>query len=41
VFNTILKANVPPRLFTTFQKNILRPNNTFTYAQGDITTVCP
>jgi polar amino acid transport system substrate-binding protein len=41
VFNTILKANVPPRLFTPFQKNILRPNNTFTYAQGDITTVCP
>jgi polar amino acid transport system substrate-binding protein len=40
-FNTILKANVPARLFTGFQKNILRPNNTFTYTQGDATTVCP
>jgi polar amino acid transport system substrate-binding protein len=40
-FNTILKANVPPRLFAGFQKNILRPNNTFTYTQGDATTVCP
>jgi polar amino acid transport system substrate-binding protein len=40
-FNTVLKANVPPRLFAGFQKNILRPNNTFTYTQGDATTVCP
>jgi len=40
-FNTILKANVPPRVFTTFQKNILRPNNTFTYTQGDATTGSP
>jgi polar amino acid transport system substrate-binding protein len=40
-FNKILKANVPPRLFAGFQKNILRPNNTFTYTQGDATTVCP
>ena len=40
-FNTILKNNVPARVFTTFQKNILRPNNTFTYSQGDLTTQCP
>jgi polar amino acid transport system substrate-binding protein len=40
-FNTILKNNVPARLFAGFQKNILRPNNTFTYTQGDATTVCP
>jgi polar amino acid transport system substrate-binding protein len=40
-FNTILKANVPPRVFATFQKNILRPNNAFTYTQGDATSVCP
>jgi polar amino acid transport system substrate-binding protein len=41
VFNTILKNNVPARVFTTFQKNILRPNNTFAYTQGDATTQCP
>jgi len=35
-FNTILKANVP-----AFQRNILRPNNRFTYTQGDATTRCP
>jgi polar amino acid transport system substrate-binding protein len=40
-FNTILKANVPARVFAGFQKNILRPNNTFTYTQGDETTKCP
>jgi polar amino acid transport system substrate-binding protein len=40
-FNTILKANVPARVFTTFQRNILRPNNTFGYTQGDATTQCP
>lgn len=40
-FNTILKNNVPARVFATFQKNILRPNNTFTYSQGDLTTQCP
>lgn len=40
-FNTILKANVPARTFPAFQKNILRPNNTFGYAQGDLTTQCP
>jgi polar amino acid transport system substrate-binding protein len=40
-FNTILKNNVPARVFTTFQKNILRPKNNFGYAQGDATTQCP
>jgi polar amino acid transport system substrate-binding protein len=40
-FNTILKNNVPTRVFAGFQKNILRPNNTFTYTQGDETTKCP
>lgn len=41
MFNTILKNNVPARVFTAFQKNILRPNNNFGYAQGDATTQCP
>ena len=40
-FNTILKNNVPARVFTTFQKNILRPNNKFGYTHGDATTQCP
>ncbi|HXG75420.1 MAG TPA: transporter substrate-binding domain-containing protein [Gaiellaceae bacterium] len=40
-FNTILKNNVPARVFATFQRNILRPNNTFGYSQGDLTTQCP
>jgi polar amino acid transport system substrate-binding protein len=40
-FNTILRANVPTRVFATFQKNILRPNQRFGYSQGDLTTQCP
>lgn len=40
-FNTILRNSVPPRLFTGFQRNILRPNNNFGYGQGDATTQCP
>jgi polar amino acid transport system substrate-binding protein len=40
-FNTILKASVPARVFAGFQKNILRPKNTFGYTQGDATTQCP
>ncbi|HXF99077.1 MAG TPA: transporter substrate-binding domain-containing protein [Gaiellaceae bacterium] len=40
-FNTILRNNVPARLFPSFQRNILRPNNTFGYTQGDPTTQCP
>ena len=41
VFLSILRQNVPPRLFPSFSKNILRPNNRFGYTQGDATTVCP
>jgi hypothetical protein len=40
-FNTILRNNVPARLFAGFQRNILRPNNNFGYTQGDATTQCP
>jgi polar amino acid transport system substrate-binding protein len=40
-FNTILRNSVPARVFPTFQKNILRPDNRFGYAQGDLTTQCP
>jgi polar amino acid transport system substrate-binding protein len=40
-FNTILRNAVPPRLFASFQRNILRPNNNFGYTQGDATTQCP
>ena len=40
-FNTILRENVPARVFATFQRNILRPNNNFGYTQGDATTQCP
>jgi polar amino acid transport system substrate-binding protein len=40
-FNTILKNNVPARVFATFQRNILRPRNTFGYTQGDLTSQCP
>jgi len=40
-FNTILKNNVPARVFAAFQKNILRPDNRFGYTAGDATTVCP
>jgi polar amino acid transport system substrate-binding protein len=41
IFNTILKNNVPARLFATFQNNILRPKNDFAYNTVDPTTVCP
>lgn len=40
-FNTILRNNVPVRVFSTFQRNILRPNQRFGYSQGDLTTQCP
>jgi hypothetical protein len=40
-FNTILRNSVPARVFPTFQKNILRPDNRFGYTQGDATTQCP
>jgi polar amino acid transport system substrate-binding protein len=40
-FNAILKANVPNRVFASFQKNILRPKQTFEYNTTDPSTVCP
>jgi polar amino acid transport system substrate-binding protein len=41
LFFPILKNTVPPAQVAPFSKNILRPKQTFGYAQGDITTVCP
>ena len=41
LFNTILKNNVPARVFASFQKNILRPKQTFQYNTVDPSTVCP
>jgi len=40
-FNSILKANVPNRVFPSFQKNILRPGQNFQYNTVDPSTVCP
>ena len=43
-FLPILKANVPARFLSSFSKNILRPNNTFSYASAtapSVDTVCP
>jgi len=40
-FVKILRDQVPARNFESFSKNVLRPNNRFGYAQGDITTQCP
>jgi len=40
-FIKILKNNVPARLFTAFQNNVLRPKNNFGYSSVDPTTVCP
>ena len=41
LFMRILRNNAPRRLLAGFSRNILRPKNTFGYAQGDPTTVCP
>jgi hypothetical protein len=44
IFMSILRNNVPARFVPAFSKNILRPNNTFTYAPADAPapeTVCP
>jgi len=44
IFMQILRNNVPKRFVPGFSKNILRPNNTFTYAPADAPapdTVCP
>jgi len=40
-FNGILKANVPNRVFASFQKNILRLKQNFEYNTTDPSTVCP
>jgi polar amino acid transport system substrate-binding protein len=40
-FVKILRNNVPARVFNSFSRNVLRPNNNFGYAQGDATTQCP
>jgi polar amino acid transport system substrate-binding protein len=40
-FLKILGDNVPSRNFEAFSRNILRPNNRFTYSQGDLTSQCP
>jgi hypothetical protein len=40
-FATILKNNVPARVYTAFQDNILRPKTNFGYNAVDPTTVCP
>ncbi len=39
-FYAILKASVPPRVLSTFAKNILRPKQVFYYSKGDLTSVC-
>jgi polar amino acid transport system substrate-binding protein len=40
-FMRILRANVPARNLAAFSRNILRPNNRFTYTRGDATSQCP
>jgi polar amino acid transport system substrate-binding protein len=40
-FVRILRNNVPARDFEAFSRNILRPNNRFTYTPGDATSQCP
>jgi polar amino acid transport system substrate-binding protein len=40
-FMAILRNTVPARDLRTFTRNILRPNNRFTYAPGDATSQCP
>ena len=43
-FFPILKANVAPRFLNSFSQNILRPDNTFSYASPtapSVETVCP
>jgi polar amino acid transport system substrate-binding protein len=39
-FVKILRDQVPARNFEAFSQNVLRPNNRFTYSQGDLTTQC-
>ena len=39
-FYPILKTSVPPRVLSTFAKNILRPKQVFYYNKSDLTSVC-
>ncbi len=44
IFQTIIRNNVAPRFVPAFSRNILRPNNTFTYRAANlpsVDTVCP
>ena len=44
IFQTIIRNNVAPRFVAAFSRNILRPNNTFTYRAAtlpSVDTVCP
>jgi len=44
LFQGILRNNIAPRFLTAFSKNILRPNNNFTYRAPtlpSVDTVCP
>ena len=44
IFQTIIRNNVAPRFVPAFSRNILRPNNTFTYRAAtlpSVDTVCP
>ena len=40
LFFPILRNTVPPAQVAPFSKNILRPNQNFSYTQGDLTTQC-
>ena len=44
LFLPIIRNNVAPRFVPAFTRNILRPNNTFTYRAAtlpSVDTVCP
>jgi hypothetical protein len=44
IFQQIIKNNIAPRFVPAFSKNILRPNNDFTYRAANlpsVDTVCP
>jgi len=44
IFQQIIRNNVAPRFVAAFSRNILRPNNTFTYRAASlpsVDTVCP
>jgi polar amino acid transport system substrate-binding protein len=39
-FLPMIKASVPAKNLTAFQKNVLRPGQVFYYSKGDLTTQC-